>query len=170
MIDRNLYRRQCQPRGYGPAVRRSDSLCAAATVADNLLMTLYFFALIAFAGMRFFPGALPPPPHRRGSLRPGDRRADPCRRLLSRKGHLPPGYRPEPGLLHGVVCGSPADRLPSFAHWSRNRWRPFAGGLLDFAGRFFGSQYVGSPTLSVAAATFFDRQVERNPRLPGDRT
>ena len=29
-------------------------LTAAAVVADNLLMALYFFALIAFAGMRFF--------------------------------------------------------------------------------------------------------------------
>lgn len=30
------------------------TLVSAATVADNLLMALYFFALIAFAGMRFF--------------------------------------------------------------------------------------------------------------------
>lgn len=29
-------------------------VAAAATVADNLLMALYFFVLIAFAGMRFF--------------------------------------------------------------------------------------------------------------------
>ena len=31
-----------------------DDLTASATVADNLLMALYFFVLIAFAGMRFF--------------------------------------------------------------------------------------------------------------------
>ena len=30
------------------------TLVSAATVADNLLMALYFFVLIAFAGMRFF--------------------------------------------------------------------------------------------------------------------
>lgn len=33
---------------------KGTPIAAAATVADNLLMALYFFVLIAFAGMRFF--------------------------------------------------------------------------------------------------------------------
>lgn len=33
---------------------KGTPVAAAATVADNLLMALYFFVLIAFAGMRFF--------------------------------------------------------------------------------------------------------------------
>ena len=33
---------------------QGTDVAAAATVADNLLMALYFFVLIAFAGMRFF--------------------------------------------------------------------------------------------------------------------
>ena len=40
---------------------KGTPVAAAATVADNLLMALYFFVLIAFAGMRFFRARFPHP-------------------------------------------------------------------------------------------------------------
>ena len=38
---------------------QGTDITAAAIVADNLLMALYFFALVAFAGMRFFRSRFP---------------------------------------------------------------------------------------------------------------
>lgn len=134
-----------------------DDLTAAATVADNLLMAAYFFVLIAFAGMRFF-----------------------------RKNYR----HPHIDEVESGTSNRDAAQTQAAAFWSRKDislkdiafnfayciaivWfsKLVAGGiaglvpenpspLLDFIGKFFGSQYVWITTFSVIVATFMDKKVE----------
>lgn len=138
----------------------ADSLCAAATVADNLLMTLYFFALIAFAGMRFFRERYPHPHIDEAASGQETGAQTRAAAYWSRKDISLRDIALNLAFCTAVVWVS-SGIASLFAPLVPEQVETFAGGLLDFAGRFFGSQYVWITTLSVAAATFFDRQVER---------
>lgn len=138
----------------------ADSLCAAATVADNLLMTLYFFALIAFARMRFFRERYPHPHIDEAASGQETGAQTRAAAYWSRKDISLRDIALNLAFCTAVVWVS-SGIASLFAPLVPEQVETFAGGLLDFAGRFFGSQYVWITTLSVAAATFFDRQVER---------
>ncbi len=134
---------------------------AAATVADNLLMALYFFVLIAFAGMRFFR----------------DRFRHPHIDAVESGGSGEKDAQTQAAAFWGRKDISLKDIAINIAYavavvWAANLiagvFSPLAldsvagslqEGLADFAGKFLGSQYVWITTISVAAATFADKQV-----------
>ena len=135
-----------------------DTLSAAATVADNLLMALYFFVLIAFAGMRFFRKNFRHPliDEVESGTANRDAAQTQAAAFWSRKDislkdiafnfaycivvvWISMGIG---GFFKGLV---PADPNP----------------FMDFVGKFFGSEYVWITTISMIVATFFDKQVEK---------
>ena len=138
-------------------------ISAAATVADNLLMALYFFVLIAFAGMRFFRARYRHPHiDEVESGAPGKASAQTqaaafwSRKDISLKDiALNFAYAVVVVWVSNLIAGifSPL-ALEGVAG-------SFQEGLIDFVGKFFGSPYVWITTISVLIATFLDRQVER---------
>ncbi len=141
---------------------QGTDLTAAAIVADNLLMALYFFALAAFAGMRFFRDRFPHP-HiaavERGASGQGTRTQAAAfwsRKDISLKDiAMNLAYAVVVVLASNLIAGifSPL-ALDGMAG-------NFREALTDFVGKFFGSQYVWITTISVVTATCFDRQAER---------
>ena len=141
---------------------QGTDLTAAAIVADNLLMALYFFALTAFAGMRFFRDRFPHP-HidavERGASGQGARAQAAAfwsRKDISLKDiAMNLAYAVVVVLASNLIAGifSPL-ALDGTAGSLREA-------LIDFVGKFFGSQYVWITTISVVTATCFDRQAER---------
>ena len=123
-------------------------------------MTLYFFALIAFAGMRFFRERYPHPHIDEAASGQETGAQTRAAAYWSRKDISLRDIALNLAFCTAVVWVS-SGIASLFAPLVPEQVETFAGGLLDFAGRFFGSQYVWITTLSVAAATFFDRQVER---------
>ena len=98
----------------------AGEIAGSATVADNLLMALYFFALLLFAGMKFFRRHYTHP-HIDAVAKSGDlkRGPDPGGCLLEPEGYFPEGYCHECGVLHGGgLCGQ--------AHLRRHQ-RPDSG-------------------------------------------
>lgn len=141
---------------------RGTAVSAAATVADNLLMALYFFVLAAFAGMRLFREKFTHPhideverESRRGASRT-QAAAFWSRKSISLKDIAM-------NIAFAAVVVWAADLVAGL-------FSPFAAdgvasgfreGFMDFIGKFLGSQYVWITTISVAAATCFSDKVEK---------
>ena len=139
-------------------------LTASATVADNLLMACYFFVLIAFAGMRFFRSRYKHP--HIDEVESGTANRD--------------AAQTQAAAFWSRKDISLKDIAMNFAYaivvvWAANLiaglFSPMAASaeaaegaasiLLNFVGRFFGSQYVWITTISVIVATFFTGSVEK---------
>lgn len=131
-------------------------LVSATTVADNLLMALYFFALLAFAAMRFFRRHFSHPHIDEVAARGGnDEARTQAAAFWSRKDislkdiAMNLAYcvvlvwlsRSIAALIGGLI---PADTAP-----------------LKMLNTFFGSQYVWITTLSMLCATYGEKQVEK---------
>lgn len=142
---------------------KGTPVAAAATVADNLLMAIYFFVLIAFAGMRFFRSRFSHP-HidevEQGSASREEARTQ-AAAFWSRKDISLKDVAMNIAFAVVVVWVSNliAGLFSPFA--AAGVVSSFREGLLDFVGKFLGSQYVWITTLSVIAATFFSGPVEK---------
>ena len=129
---------------------------AATTVADNLLMALYFFALIFIAGMKFFRKHYSHP-HIDAIAESGD---------LS-------GAQTQAAAYWSRKDISLKDIAMNFAYavlvvFAAKLIAAFIGGLIPDTGvvlhmlhTFFGSEYVWITTVSMAAATFGEKQVAK---------
>lgn len=131
-----------------------DDLTAAATVADNLLMAAYFFALIAFASSKFFRSRFSHP-------------------LID---EVEAGVSKEAAQTQAAAFWSRKDislkdialnvaYAVTIVFVSRIIANLFAGfeitnAVMNFVVRFLGSQYVWITTLSVIVATFATEKVE----------
>lgn len=131
-----------------------DDLTAAATVADNLLMAAYFFALIAFAGAKFFRSQFNHP-------------------LID---EVEAGVNKETAQTQAAAFWSRKDislkdialnvaYAVTIVFISRIIANLFGGfeitnAVMNFVVRFLGSQYVWITTLSVIVATFATEKVE----------
>ena len=131
-------------------------VAAAATVADNLLMAAYFFALIAFAGMKFFRKNFNHPHIEAVEAGTADRDAAQTqaaafwgRKEISLKDiAFNFAYAILVVWVSQLIAGVFSGMVPE---------NP--GMFMDFVGKFLGSQYVWITTISVIVATFFDKQV-----------
>lgn len=141
---------------------KGTTVAAAATVADNLLMALYFFVLIAFAGLRFFRSRFSHP-HIDEVERGADAGAarTQAAAFWSRKDISLKDVAMNLAFAAAVVWASNliAGVFSPFA--AEGVVSGFRDGLLDFVGKFLGSQYVWITTLSVIAATFFSGAAEK---------
>lgn len=141
----------------------AGGLTASATVADNLLMACYFFVLIAFAGMRFFRRQFRHPhiDEVESGASGGDAAKTQAAAFWSRK---------DISLRDIAVNVAYAIVVVWAANLIAGLFSPLTPGaeaqgasavLMNFVGRFLGSQYVWITTLSVIAATFFSGTVEK---------
>ena len=129
---------------------------AAATVADNLLMALYFFALIVIAGMGFF---------RRRYTHPHIDRVE-------KEGESQEA-RTQAAAYWSRKDISLKDIAMNFAYAGAVVWAakliagalsaliPDTGVALHMLNTFFGSEYVWITTVSMACATWGEHQVEK---------
>ena len=129
---------------------------AATTVADNLLMALYLFALIFIAGMKFFRKHYSHP-HIDAIAESGD---------LS-------GAQTQAAAYWSRKDISLKDIAMNFAYavlvvFAAKLIAAFIGGLIPDTGvvlhmlhTFFGSEYVWITTVSMACATFGEKQVAK---------
>ena len=129
---------------------------ASATVADNLLMALYFFALLLFAGMKFFRGRFTHP-HIDAVLESGDTE----------------GAKTQAAAYWSRKDISLKDIAMNFAYaaavvYAAKLIAALIGGLIPDTGvvchilhTFFGSEYVWITTVSMAAATWGEKQVAK---------
>ena len=129
---------------------------AATKVADNLLMALYFFALIFIAGMKFFRKHYSHP-HIDAIAESGD---------LS-------GAQTQAAAYWSRKDISLKDIAMNFAYavlvvFAAKLIAAFIGGLIPDTGvvlhmlhTFFGSEYVWITTVSMACATFGEKQVAK---------
>ena len=129
---------------------------AAATVADNLLMALYFFALLMFSGMKFFRGHFTHP-HIDAVLESGDTE----------------GAKTQAAAYWSRKDISLKDIALDFAYaaavvYAAKLIAALIGGLIPDTGvvfhilhTFFGSEYVWITTVSMAVATWGEKQVAK---------
>ena len=129
---------------------------AAATVADNLLMALYFFALLLFAGMKFFRTHFTHP-HIDAVLESGDTQ----------------GAKTQAAAYWSRKDISLKDIAMNFAYaaavvYAAKLIAALIGGLIPDTGvvfhilhTFFGSEYVWITTVSMAVATRGEKQVAK---------
>ena len=135
-----------------------EDLTAAATVADNLLMAVYFFVLIAFASFKFFRKHYKHPhiDEVESGTKTADESVTQAAAFWSRKDislkdiAVNIAYAVAIVWLAQIVSGFFAGIVPE---------NP--GPFMDFVGKFFGSQYVWITTISVIVATFCHKQVEK---------
>lgn len=141
---------------------KGTPVAAAATVADNLLMALYFFVLIAIAGMRFFLSRFSHP-HidevSRGAD-PGEARTQ-AAAFWSRKDISLKDVAMNIAFAATVVWCSNLIAGIFSPLAAAGVVTSFWEGLLDFAGKFLGSQYVWITTISVVFATAFSGTAEK---------
>ncbi len=143
---------------------KGTPIAAAATVADNLLMALYFFVLAAFAGMRLFREKFSHP-HidevERESRQGGRAAKTQAAAFWSRKDISLKDVAVNLAFSVAVVWASNliAGLFAPFA--AEGVVSGFGEGLMDFIGKFLGSPYVWITTISVAAATGFSDQAEK---------
>ena len=128
---------------------------AATTVADNLLMALYFFALIFIAGMKFFRAHYSHP------------HIDAVKATGGEEG------RTQAAVYWSRKDISLRDIAMNFAYaaavvYAAKLISAMIGGLIPDTGvvlhilhTFFGSEYVWITTVSMACATLGDRQVAK---------
>ena len=135
---------------------QGTDVAAAATVADNLLMALYFFVLIAFAGMRFFRKNFKHPHIDEIESGNIDKAAAETQAAAfwSRKDISLKDIAFNIAYCVGIVWISNivAGIFASIAPDSTNAF-------IDFVHKFFGSQYVWITTFSVIVATCMDKKV-----------
>ena len=133
------------------------TLVSAATVADNLLMALYFFALIAFAGMRFF---------RKHFTHPHIDAVASATSVESAQTQAAAFWGPKEISLRDIAM----DIAYAVAVvWVSMLIGSFFQGLVpedpnafeDFVGKFLGSEYVWISTISMIVATFFDKPASK---------
>ena len=129
---------------------------AAATVADNLLMALYFFALIFIAGMKFFRSHYSHP-HIDAVAESGD---------LSGAQTQAAAYWSRKGIsLKDIALNFAYAAAVVFAAKLISRFIgsliPDTGVVLHMLHTFFGSEYVWITTVSMACATFGEKQVAK---------
>ena len=129
---------------------------AAATVADNLLMALYFFALLLFAGMKFFRAHFTHP-HIDAVLESGDTE----------------GAKTQAAAYWSRKDISLKDIALDFAYaaavvYAAKLIAALIGGLIPDTGvvfhilhTFFGSEYVWITTVSMAVATWGEQQMAK---------
>ncbi|MDY5611944.1 DUF819 family protein [Dysosmobacter sp.] len=129
---------------------------AAATVADNLLMALYFFALIFIAGMKFFRSHFTHP-HidavtENGALEESQTQAAAywSRKDISLKDIAM-------NFAYSVAVVFAAKLIAAFI----GGLIPDTGVVLHMLHTFFGSEYVWITTVSMACATFGEKQVAK---------
>ncbi len=133
------------------------SLNGARVVADNFLMTLYFFALIAFAGMKFFRSRFSHP-HIEEVEKSGSQEDSSTQAAAFWK-------RKEISLKDIALCIA----YSALCVWvSRIIGGIFSGMVpenpnivMDFVGKFFGSQYVWITAITTVVATLCHKQVEQ---------
>jgi len=135
----------------------NNQYTASATVADNLLMALYFFVLIAFAGMRFFRKNFSHPNIDAVEAGVSKEAAQTqaaafwSRKDISLKDiALNVAYAVAVVWLSQIIGGFFTGLVPEDPN-------PF----MDFVGKFFGSQYVWITTISVLVATYFTKAVDK---------
>ena len=129
---------------------------AATTVVDNLLMALYFFGLIFIAGMKFFR----------------KRYSHPHIDAIAESGDLS-GAQTQAAAYWSRKDISLKDIAMNFAYavlvvFAAKLIAAFIGGLIPDTGvalhmlhTFFGSEYVWITTVSMACATFGEKQVAK---------
>ncbi len=129
---------------------------AAATVADNLLMALYFFALIFIAGMKFFRRHYPHP-HMDRVAKQGvtEESRTQAAAYWSRKDISLKDIAMNVAYASAVVFAAKVIAAAVGA------WIPDRGVMLHMLHTFFGSEYVWITTVSMAAATFGEKQVAK---------
>lgn len=129
---------------------------AAATVADNLLMALYFFALIFIAGMKFFRRHYPHPHMDRVSKQGATEESRTqaaaywSRKDISLK-----------DIAMNVAYASAVVFAAKVIAAAMGAWIPDSGVMLHMLHTFFGSEYVWITTVSMAAATYGEKQVAK---------
>lgn len=134
----------------------ASEIAGAATVADNLLMALYFFALIFVAGMNFFR----------------KRYTHPYIDAVEAGGDLQ-GAQTQAAAYWSRKDISLKDIAMNFAYsvvvvFAAKLIAAFVGGLIPDTGvvlhmlhTFFGSEYVWITTVAMAVATFGEQQVAK---------
>lgn len=134
----------------------SGEMTAATTVADNLLMAIYFFVLILFAGLRFFRSHYSHP-HIDEVVAQGDTGAAQTqaaaywsRKDISLKDiALNFAYCVVVVFVAKLIAGGIGALIPD------------TGVVLHMLNMFFGSQYVWITTVSMLIATFGEKHVEK---------
>ena len=132
-------------------------LTSAATVADNLLMAAYFFVLIAFAGMKWFRKNFNHPlideVEAGASKQAAQTQAAAfwSRKDISLKDiAVNVAYAVTVVWIAKIIAGFFAGLVPENPNV-----------IMDFVGKFLGSQYVWITTIAVAFATLCEKQVEK---------
>ncbi len=134
----------------------SGSMIGAATVADNLLMALYFFALIFIAGAGFFLNRYKHP-HIDEIRENGD--------LSGAQTQAAAYWKPKAISLKDIAFNF---AICVVIVWLAKLVAGFIGGLIPdtstltaILSTFFGSQYVWITLISMLVATFGEEQVEK---------
>ena len=131
----------------------AGKIAGAATVADNLLMAIYFFALLLFAGMNFFRKRYSHPHidavEQSGDLTGARTQAAAywSRKDISLK-----------DIALDIAYAAAVVYLAKCAAGAVGALIPDAGVALHMLHTFFGSEYVWITTISMAFATFAERQ------------
>ena len=134
----------------------AGEIAGAATVADNLLMALYFFALIFVAGMKFFRSRYSHPHidavEKNGSLGEAQTQAAAywSRKDISLKDIAM-------NFAYSVAVVFAAKLIAGFV----GGLIPDTGVVLHMLHTFFGSEYVWITTVAMAVATFGEKQVAK---------
>ena len=134
----------------------AGALAGSATVADNLLMALYFFALLLFASLRFFRARYPHP-HIDAVERSGD--------LTGAQTQAAAYWRRKDISLKDVALNI---AYAAAVVYASKLIAAFLSGLIPDTGvalhmlhTFFGSEYVWITTVAMAAATWGEEQVAK---------
>lgn len=134
----------------------AGEIAGSATVADNLLMALYFFALLLFAGMKFFRKHFTHP-HIDAVAESGD--------LQGAQTQAAAYWSRKDISLKDIAMNFAYSAVVVFA---AKLIAGFAGGLIPDTGvamhmlhTFFGSEYVWITTVSMACATWGEKQTAK---------
>ncbi|NLY87619.1 MAG: DUF819 family protein [Clostridiales bacterium] len=132
-----------------------EDITAAATVADNLLMAMYFFVLIFFAGSKFF---------RKQFKHPLIEEVQAGNVDLAEAKTLAAAFWSRKDISLKDIAVNIAYSV-TIVWLSQSIAGLFGGlavtnGFMDFVVKFLGSQYVWITTLSVIVATFMEDKVK----------
>ncbi len=134
---------------------QGTDVTAAATVADNLLMAIYFFVLIACAGSRFFRGFLKHP--HIDAVESGAAKSDEAKTQAAAF-----WARKEISLKDIAINIAYASTVVWVSQMIAGLFGGIGGNVvLDFIGTFLGSQYIWLTTISVIIATCCSKTVQK---------
>ena len=133
----------------------SGEMIGAATVADNLLMALYFFALIFFAGMNFFRKHYTHPHIDEVAVVGTDGAQTQAAAYWTRK-----DISLKDIAMNFAYCVTVVTVAKLIAGFIGNLI-PTTNALLTILNTFFGSQYVWITTVAMACATLGEKQVAK---------